>query len=203
MNVQLKCCLTCFPSLEGLALSGLFILSQDLRFLKSTSTSKYWSVSNNLSSAVDRAVETFVTVLVPCQIQLQVGFSFSQSLPVGLGSICIFLLVDLTLLVCFLSMLKFSQKLLFQACSPPITSLTRILHVGLDYSWAWRRLSMSLLSSIFFSLLSFSRARMQDVWGWSSKLSVCISANFFSLQCLTFITDKMDDGFHLELHVRF
>lgn len=155
MNVQFKCCLTCFPSLEGLALFGLFILSQDLRFLKSTSTSKYWSVSNNLSSAVDRAVETFVTVLVPCQIQLQVGFSFSQSLPVGLGSICIFLLVDLTLLVCFLSMFKFSQKLLFQACSPPITSLTRILHVGLDYSWAWRRLSMSLLSSIFFLFCLF------------------------------------------------
>lgn len=94
MYVQFKCYLTCFPSIQGPALSGLFICSQSLRFPKATSTSKY-------------------------------TFSY---------------LVHLMLLVCFLSVFKFSQKLLVHACRLPITFLPRFLQVGLDQSWAWRSL---------------------------------------------------------------
>lgn len=90
MYVQFKCYLTCFPSIKGLALSRLFICSQGLRFPKAPSTSKYWRqegiqkyfslfhqvpqltqlwarIFHSLSSAVDRAVETLLVVLlVPC-----------------------------------------------------------------------------------------------------------------------------------------
>lgn len=121
-------------------------------------------IFHNLSSAVDRAAETFLTILVPCQIQLHVGFSFFRFLPVGLGSICICLLVDLTLLVCFLFMFKFSQKLLVHEFRPPITFLIRFLNIGLDHSWAWRRLQ-------YESALHHSFLHNCIVWG--SPKQIC------------------------------
>lgn len=69
--------------------------------------------------AIDIPVEVSLVLQVPCQIELQVGFGFSELIPED--SLPLFLLGDMTLLpplVCFLFIVEFCQTFLSHLCRP-------------------------------------------------------------------------------------